>query len=135
MIPSQNRIEISVKGVTWVLLGVKGLICIISKEDQIKDTKRIRVKLHRNVTQCSRQTINVISTLHECKKVCLCTKVLLLSGSRARIKQGWRKRSHLFLQPNLILINLFVHTFLHYRIIFSKSCHSILLAKFYFYLS
>ena len=35
---------------------------------------------------------NVIGPLHECKKVCPCTKALPNSGIRARIKQGRRKR-------------------------------------------
>ena len=38
----------------------------------IKDTKRTRGRLDRNVAPCSRPTINVIGTLHECKKVCPC---------------------------------------------------------------
>ena len=36
----------------------------------IKDTKRTRGRLDRNVAPCSRLTTNVIGPLHECKKVC-----------------------------------------------------------------
>ena len=45
-----------------------------------------------NIAPCNRATTNVIGPLHECKKVCPCTKTLLLSGIHAWIKQGWRKR-------------------------------------------
>ena len=38
------------------------------------------------------QQANVIGPLHECKKVCPCTKALSQSAIRAWIKQGWRKR-------------------------------------------
>ena len=54
----------------------------------IKDTKRTKIRLDRNVASCT----NVIGPLHECKKVCPCTKALPQSGIRAWIKQGWRKR-------------------------------------------
>ena len=40
----------------------------------------------------SMQQANVIGPLHECKKVCPCTKTLPQSAIRAWIKQGWRKR-------------------------------------------
>ena len=56
-----------------------------------KDTKRTRVRLDRNVVPCSRPTTSVIGPLHECKKVCPCTKALPQSGIRAWIKQGRRK--------------------------------------------
>ena len=42
--------------------------------------KRTRGRLDRNIAPCSRPTTNVIDPLHECKKVCPCTKALLLSG-------------------------------------------------------
>ena len=58
----------------------------------IKDRKRTRVRLEMNVAPCSRQTTYVIDPLHECKKVCPCTKALPQSGIRAWIKQGRRKR-------------------------------------------
>ena len=58
----------------------------------IKGTKKTGVKLNVNIAPCSRPTTNVISLLHECKKVCPCTKALPQSGIRAWIKQGWRKR-------------------------------------------
>ena len=40
----------------------------------IKDTKRTRGRLYRNVAPCSRLTTNVTGPLHECKKVCPCTE-------------------------------------------------------------
>ena len=47
--------------------------------------------MDRNEAPCSRPTTNVIGPLHECpKKVCPCTKVLLLSGIRPSMKQGRR---------------------------------------------
>ena len=49
----------------------------------IKGTKGTRVRLDRNVAPCSRPTANVIGPLHECKKVCPCTKALPQSGIRA----------------------------------------------------
>ena len=49
----------------------------------IKVTKRTRGRLDRNVAPCSRPTANVIGPLHECKKVCPCTKALPQSGIRA----------------------------------------------------
>ena len=54
--------------------------------------KRTRGRLDRNVAPCSRPTTNVIGPLHECKKVCPCTKALPQSGIRAWIKQGRKKR-------------------------------------------
>ena len=39
-----------------------------------KNTDRIKVRLDRNAAPCSRPTTNVIGPLHECKKVCPCTK-------------------------------------------------------------
>ena len=54
--------------------------------------KRTRGRLDRNVAPTNRHTTNVIGPLHECKKVSPCTKALPLSGIRARIKQGRRKR-------------------------------------------
>ena len=39
-------------------------------EGLIKDTKRTRVRLDRNVAPCSRPITTVIGPLHECKKVC-----------------------------------------------------------------
>ena len=70
-----------------------GLIIVLSNNwSPIKDTKRTKVKLDRDVAPWSRPTINVIGPLHECKKVCPCTKALPQSGIRAWIKQGRRKR-------------------------------------------
>ena len=57
-----------------------------------KDTKRTRMRLNRNVAPCGRPTSNVTGPLHECKKVCPCTKALPHSGIRAWIKQGRRKK-------------------------------------------
>ena len=48
--------------------------------------------MDRNVAPCSRPTSNVIGPFHEWKKGCPYTKALLLSGIRAWIKQGQRKR-------------------------------------------
>ena len=49
----------------------------------------------RNIGQerssCSRPTSNVIGPLHECKKVCPCTKALSQSGICEWIKQSRRK--------------------------------------------
>ena len=48
-----------------------GLIGVLSNcWGPIKDTKRTRGRLDRNVAPCSRPTTNVIGPLHECKKVC-----------------------------------------------------------------
>ena len=71
----------------WGLIGV-----LSNYRGPIKDTKRTRGRLDRNVAPCSRPTTNVIGPLHECKKVCPCTKALPQSGCRAWIKQGRRKR-------------------------------------------
>ena len=60
-------------------------------EVNIKDTKRTRGRVDRNVAPC-RQTTTVIGPLHECKKVCPCTKALPHSGIRAWIKQDRKKR-------------------------------------------
>ena len=69
------------------------LISVLSNYwSPIKNTKRRRVRLDRNVAKCSRPTTNVIGQLHECKKVCPCTKALPQSGIRAWIKQGRKKR-------------------------------------------
>ena len=70
-----------------------GLIGVLSNcQGPIKDTKRTRGRLDRNVAPCSRPITTVIGPLHECKKVCPCTKALPPSGSRAWIKQGRKKR-------------------------------------------
>ena len=63
--------------------------------DPIKSMKRTRVRLNRNVAPCSRPTTNVIGPLHECKKVCPCTKALPQSGTnqaRSEEKEKERKR-------------------------------------------
>ena len=52
----------------------------------IKDRRRTRIRLVRNVAPCSRPTTSVTDPLHECKKASPCTKALLLSGIRAWIK-------------------------------------------------
>ena len=55
----------------------------------------LRVRLDRTVAPCSRPTTNVIGPLHECKKVCPCTKALLQSGIRAhesRFEEKEKKR-------------------------------------------
>ena len=67
-----------------------GVYKIVQYKGSIKDTKRTRVRLDRNVAPCSRPTTNVIGPLHECKKVCPCTKGLPQPGIRAWIKQGRR---------------------------------------------
>ena len=60
-----------------------GLIGVLSNcQGPIKDTKRTRGRLVRNVAPCSRPITTVIGPLHECKKVCPCTKALPPSGSR-----------------------------------------------------
>ena len=53
-------------------------------------TKGAIVKLDSNEAPCSRQTTNFIGPLHECNKVCPCTKDLLISGIRqlAEVKKG-----------------------------------------------
>ena len=61
-----------------------GLIGVLSNcQGPIKDTKRTRGRPDRNVAPCSRPITTVIAPLHECKKVCPCTKALPPSGSRA----------------------------------------------------
>ena len=71
----------------------RDLIIVLSNcQGPIKDTKRTRGRPDRNVAPCSRPITTVIGPLHECKKVCPCTKALPPSGSRAWIKQGRRKR-------------------------------------------
>ena len=61
--------------------GLKGVLS--NCQGPIKDTKRTRGRLDRNVAPCSRPITTVIGPLHECKKVCPCTKALPPSGSRA----------------------------------------------------
>ena len=69
-----------------------GLIGVLSNcQGPIKDTKRTRGRLDRNVAPCSRPITTVIGPLHECEKVCPCTKALPRSGIRAWIKQGRKK--------------------------------------------
>ena len=68
----------------WDLIGV------LSK--YVLRSYKTRGRLDSNVAPSSGPTTSVNGTLHECKKVCPCTKALLLSGIRAWIKQGWRKR-------------------------------------------
>ena len=51
---------------------------------KLKDTKRTRVRLDRNVAPCSRPTTPVIDPLHECKKVCPCTKERKKRGRRGK---------------------------------------------------
>ena len=46
--------------------------CEILQLGHIKDTKRTRGILDRNIAPCSRPMTNVIGPLHECKKVCPC---------------------------------------------------------------
>ena len=59
----------------------------------IKDTKRTKIRLDRNVAPCSKRTTNVIGPLHECKKVCPCTKALLISGmNQARSEEEEKER-------------------------------------------
>ena len=50
---------------------------------RVKDTKRTRVRLDRNVASCSRPTTSVIGPPHECKKVCPCIEAPPHSGIRA----------------------------------------------------
>ena len=75
-----------------------GLIGVLSNcWGPIKDTKRTRGRLDRNAAPCSRpmssaHSMNARKCVHECKKVCPCTKALPQSGIRAWIKQGRRKR-------------------------------------------
>ena len=46
-------------------------------------------RLNRNVAPCSRPTSNVIGPLHECKKVCPCTKAAALpNSSHLRMNQA-----------------------------------------------
>ena len=70
---------------TYIIIIIKrDLISVLSNcKGLIKDTKRTRVRLDRNVAPCSRPITTVIGPLHECKKVCPCTKALSRSGSRA----------------------------------------------------
>ena len=91
---SQSRSGISSTQNVQFLLLYWGLIGVLSNcQGPIKDTKRTRGRLDRNVAPCSRPTTTVIGPLHECKKVCSCTKALPQSGIRAWIKQGRRKRN------------------------------------------
>ena len=50
------------------LLIIWGLIGVLYYKSPIKNTKRTRGRLDRNVAPCSRPTTNVIGPLHECKK-------------------------------------------------------------------
>ena len=54
----------------------------------IKDTKRTRGRLDRNVASCSRPTTNVIGPLHGCKKVCPCTKAIATQLRHSRMNQA-----------------------------------------------
>ena len=66
-----------------VIVSKWGLIGVLSNcQGPIKDTKRTRGRLVRNVAPCSRPITTVIGPLHECKKVCPCTKALPQSGIR-----------------------------------------------------
>ena len=56
------------------------------REGPIKDTKWTKGRSDRNVAPSGRPTTNVIGPLHECKKVCPCTKPLPQSGIHAWIK-------------------------------------------------
>ena len=66
-----------------------GLIGVLSNcQGPIKDTKRTRGRLDRNVAPCSRPIATVIGPLHECKKVCPCTKALP-PHRQSRMNQAW----------------------------------------------
>ena len=67
----------------WGLIGV-----LSNYQDSIKDTKRTRGRYDRNVAPCSRPTTNVIGPLHECKKVCICTKDLGTPVKHSRMNQA-----------------------------------------------
>ena len=60
--------------------GLKG---VLSNYECPRKAKRTRGRLDKNAAPCSRPTTNVISPLHECKKVCPCTKSIPPSGIRA----------------------------------------------------
>ena len=67
-----------------IIIIKRDLISVLPNcQGPIKDTKRTRGRLDRNVAPCSRPITTVIGPLHECKKVCPCTKALPPSGSRA----------------------------------------------------
>ena len=68
------------------------ILCHSYHYGPIKDKNRTRIRLDTNVAPCRKQTTNIIGPLHKYKKVCLWTKALFLSGLRAWIKQGWKKR-------------------------------------------
>ena len=88
-----NYQTLLITSLVTIIIIKRDLISVLSNcWGPIKDTKRARGRLDRNVAPCSRPTTTVIGPLHECKKVCPCTKALPRSGSRAWIKQGQRKR-------------------------------------------
>ena len=62
------------------------------REGYRKVTKWTKGRSDRNLAPCSRPTTNVFGSLHECKKVCPCTKALPQSDIRAWNKQGRMKR-------------------------------------------
>ena len=62
-------------------------------QGHIKDTKKKKkIGLERSSMQQTDSYYQFIGSLHECKKVYLRTKALLLSGIRAWIKQFWMKK-------------------------------------------
>ena len=67
-----------------IIIIKRDLIGVLSNcQGLIKDTKKTRGRPNRNVAPCSRPITTVIGLLHECKKVCPCTKALPPSGSHA----------------------------------------------------
>ena len=74
----------SQKQMLLIYYYICSLIGVLSNyKGPIKDTKRTRGRLDRNVATCNRPPTNVIGPLHECKKVCPCTKTLPQAGIRA----------------------------------------------------
>ena len=98
---SREEVYLDRGSLTWWLTNSSDIYFFIKRDLKsvlsncqglIKDTKSTRGRPDRNVAPCSRPITTVIGPLHECKKVCPCTKALPPSGSRAWIKKGRKKR-------------------------------------------
>ena len=92
MVPSECAVRVC-SALEKYYYYIWGLIRVFSNYySHIEDRKRTRVRLDKNVAPWSRSITNVISPLHECKKVGPFTIAPFLSGIRSWIKQGRRKR-------------------------------------------
>ena len=88
------------KRLNYIVFFIKrDLISVLSNwRGLTKDTKRTRGRPDRNVAPCNRPITTVIGPLHECKKVCPCTKALpplrhsRMNQARSEEEEKERKR-------------------------------------------